>query len=118
MPTPTTATRALCKAEGGGIACHFGGDPGNYDVSFRLGGAAAGKTEVQAETKREMLAEVDTTAGQTELYSMKVNVREPQGQPDWSAASPGTPGLDLFFIGPYLPARDSARESPKRIKIP
>jgi lysophospholipase L1-like esterase len=111
MPTPTTATRALCKAEGGGIACHFGGDPGNYDVSFRLGGAAAGKTEVQAETKREMLAEVDTAAGQTVLYSMKVNVRQPQGQPDWSAASPGTPGLDLSFIGPS-PQLDSIAYAP------
>jgi lysophospholipase L1-like esterase len=111
MPTPTTATRALCKPEGGGIACHFGGDPGNYDVSFKLGGTAAGKTEVQAETKREMLAEVDTTAGQTELYSMKVNVRQPQGQPDWSAASPGTPGLDLSFIGPS-PQLDSIAYAP------
>ena len=111
MPTPTTATRALCKPESGGIACHFGGDPGNYDVAFKLGGTAAGKTEVQAETKREMLAEVDTTAGQTELYSMKVNVREPQGQPDWSAASPGTPGLDLFFIGPS-PQLDSIAYAP------
>jgi lysophospholipase L1-like esterase len=102
MPTPSTATAATCKSDAtaGGIACHFGGNPGNYDVSFVLGGTAAGKTEVQAETLREMLAEVDTAAGVTSSFSMKVNVRQPQGQPDWPQASDGTSGLDMFFKGP------------------
>jgi len=101
-PTPSTMTRQMCQpdATSGGIACHFGGNPGNYDVSFTLGGAAAGKTVVQAERVREMLAEVDTAAGQMPLYSMSVNVRQPEGQPDWAMAADGTPGLDMYFIGP------------------
>ncbi len=99
-PMPSTTTRQMCQPEGGGIACHFGGNPGNYDVSFALGGAAAGKTVVQTERLREMLAEVDTTAGQTATYSMSINVRQPEGQPDWAMASDGTPGLDMYFNGP------------------
>jgi lysophospholipase L1-like esterase len=99
-PMPSTTTRQMCQPEGGGIACHFGGTPGNYDVSFALGGAAAGKTVVQTERLREMLAEVDTTAGQTATYSMSINVRQPEGQPDWAMASDGTPGLDMYFNGP------------------
>ncbi|MGA2451507.1 MAG: GDSL-type esterase/lipase family protein [Polyangiaceae bacterium] len=100
--TPDTTTRAKCEANtgtGGGIACHFGGDAGNYDVSFVLGGATAGNTEVQAETSREMLAATATAAAQTLPFSMTVNVRQPQGQPDWSTASNGTPGLDMYFLG-------------------
>jgi lysophospholipase L1-like esterase len=99
-PTPSTTTRQTCQPEDGGIACHFGGNPGNYDVSFNLGGAAAGKTVVQAERLREMLAEVDNPAGQTAQYSMTVNVRQPEGQPDWAMASDGIPGLDMYFNGP------------------
>lgn len=99
-PTPSTTTRQICQPEDGGIACHFGGNPGNYDVSFALGGATAGKTVVQAERLREMLAEVDTAASQTATYSMSVNVRQPEGQPDWAMASDGIPGLDMYFNGP------------------
>ena len=99
-PTPSTTTRQMCQPGDGGIDCHFGGNPGNYDVSFALGGSAAGKTVVQAERLREMLAEADTAAGQTATYSMSVNVRQPEGQPDWSMASDGTPGLDMYFNGP------------------
>ncbi len=99
-PTPSTTTRQMCQPEDGGIACHFGGNPGNYDVSFALGGAVAGKTVVQAERLREMLAEVDTAAGQTAPYAMSVNVRQPEGQPDWAMASDGIAGLDMYFNGP------------------
>ena len=100
--TPDTATRAKCETNtgtGGGLACHFGGNPGNYDVSFVLGGTAAGNTEVQAETSREMLAATATSANQTLPFSMTVNVRQPQGQPHWSTAAAGTPGLDMYFLG-------------------
>jgi lysophospholipase L1-like esterase len=99
-PMPSTTTKQMCEPDGGAIACHFGGNPGNYDVSFVLGGAAAGKTVVQAERLREMLAEVDTAAGQTATYSMSINVRQPEGQPDWPMAADGTPGLDMYFNGP------------------
>jgi lysophospholipase L1-like esterase len=125
-PTPDTTTRAVCTNDTTttptSIACHFGGNPGNYDVSFYLGGTAAGQTEVQAEHLREMLAApvsavgdpvapIVTTAGQKLLYSMTVNVRQPEGQPDWSEASDGIPGLDMYFIGP-APVLDSIAYAP------
>jgi lysophospholipase L1-like esterase len=122
-PTPDTATRAKCTGSGSaGISCHFGGNPGNYDVSFNLGGDAAGNTIVQAEHLREMLAApfstvgaavagIPTTAGQKLRYSMSVNVRQPEGQPEWSQASNGTPGLDMYFIG-SAPQLDSIAYAP------
>jgi lysophospholipase L1-like esterase len=101
-------------ATSGEIACHLGGSPGNYDVTFILGGAAAAKTEVQTEALREVLPEVDTSAGQTLRYSFTINVRQPEGQPI-QAVSAGTPGLDMYFLGPaalldgigYAPATKS-----------
>jgi hypothetical protein len=104
-------TRAKCAADASGISCHFGGAPGNYDVSFYLGGAAAGKTEVQAEKLREMLAPVDTAAGQKVRYSMTINVRMPEGQPDWMGATNGTDGLDIYFKG-SAPQLDSIAYAP------
>ena len=120
-PTPDTTTRAKCTSISNGLACHFGGNPGNYDVSFNLGGTAAGQTQVQAETWREMLAapvtvagtpvaSIATTAGQKLLYSMTVNVRQPEGQPDWTVTD-GTPGLDMYFIG-SAPQLDSIAYAP------
>jgi lysophospholipase L1-like esterase len=99
-PQPTAAARALCTTDATTkeISCHFGGAPGNYDVTFVLGGAAAGKTEVQTETLREVLAEVATSVGQTARYSFTLNVREPEGQPV-EAVSAGTPGFDMYFLG-------------------
>jgi lysophospholipase L1-like esterase len=122
-PTPDTATRAKCTGSGSaGITCHFGGSIGNYDVSFNLGGTAAGQTIVQAEHLREMLAAqvtvagtavapIATTAGQKAPFSMTVNVRNPEGQPEWSQASNGTLGLDMYFIGAN-PQLDSIAYAP------
>ena len=122
-PTPDTATRAKCTGSGSaGIACHFGGNPGNYDVSFNIGGTAAGQTEVQAEHLREMLAApfstvgaalapIVTAAGEKQRFSMTVNVRTPEGQPEWSQASNGTAGLDVYFVGPS-PQLDSIAYAP------
>jgi lysophospholipase L1-like esterase len=121
-PTPDATTRAKCTSGTTGITCHFGGNPGNYDVSFYVGGTAAGQTIVQAEHLREMLAApvttagtpvapIVTTAGQKVRYSMTVNVRQPEGQPEWSQASNGTPGLDMYFIGP-TPQLDSIAYAP------
>jgi lysophospholipase L1-like esterase len=121
-PTPDATTRAKCTSGSTGITCHFGGNPGNYDVSFFLGGTAAGQTIVQAEHLRELLAApvttagtavgpIATTAGQKVRYSMSVNVRQPEGQPEWSGASNGTPGLDVYFIGPS-PQLDSIAYAP------
>jgi lysophospholipase L1-like esterase len=99
-PEPTAAARALCTTDTTSkeISCHFGGSPGNYDVTFVLGGAAAGTTEVQTETLREVLADVGTSAGQTARFAFTINVREPEGQPVEAVAA-GTPGLDMYFLG-------------------
>jgi len=96
-PNPTTTTRALCTGTDP-IACHFGGAPGNYDVTVVLGGAAAGNTLVQVETLRTMLAPVATGAGQTARFTFTVNVRQPEGQPVEPVPA-GTPGLDVYFLG-------------------
>jgi lysophospholipase L1-like esterase len=96
-PTPTVATRMLCTGVDP-IACHFGGQPGNYDVTVLLGGAAAGNTVVQAERDRAMLAPIATAAGQTLRFTFTVNVREPEGEPIQPVPS-GTPGLDVYFLG-------------------
>jgi len=77
---------------------------------------------VQAEHLREMLAApvtvagtpvaaLATPAGQKVRYSMSVNVRQPEGQPEWSQASNGTAGLDMYFIGPS-PQLDSIAFTP------
>jgi lysophospholipase L1-like esterase len=96
-PNPDTATRMSCTGTDP-ITCHFGGQPGNYAVTVVLGGAAAGQTIVQAETLRTMLGAVPTTAGQTQRFTFSVNVRQPEGQPI-EAVPPGTPGLDVYFLG-------------------
>jgi lysophospholipase L1-like esterase len=117
-PEPTAAARALCTTDATSkeVSCHFGGSPGNYDVTFVLGGAASGKTEVQTETLREVLAEVDTSAGQTSRYSFTINVREPEGQPIQDVSA-GTPGFDMYFLGsePLLDAIGYATASNPKV---
>jgi lysophospholipase L1-like esterase len=96
-PNPDPAARMICTGTDP-IACHFGGQPGNYDVTVVLGGATAGNTIVQAETLRAMLGATITAAGATQRFSFTVNVRQPEGQPIENV-DPGTPGLDLYFLG-------------------
>ena len=96
-PNPEVSTRMICTGTDP-IQCHFGGAPGNYDVTVVLGGAAAGNTIVQAERFRTMLGPVATAAGQTRRYSFTVNVRQPEGEPI-QAVPTGTPGLDVYFLG-------------------
>ena len=96
-PEPDPATRAICTGTDP-IACHFGGQPGNYDVTVVLGGAAAGNTIIQAEALRAMLGATITAAGATQRFSFTVNVRQPEGEPIQGVPA-GTPGLDLYFRG-------------------
>jgi lysophospholipase L1-like esterase len=80
------------------IACHFGGNPGNYEVTVELGGSSAADTSVMAEFSREMLPPVATSANEKPHYTMTVNVRHPEGQPVADLGNPAS-GLDLYFWG-------------------
>jgi lysophospholipase L1-like esterase len=96
----SAALLTQCKSTNANeIACHFGGDPGNYRVSVALGGKAAGDMYVEAESYRRMLGPVTTMAGQTQGFSFVVNVRKPEGQPIQNGANDGTPGLDVYVRG-------------------
>jgi lysophospholipase L1-like esterase len=106
----------LCPGGGPGpdcFECLFGGttynttdvanaqglqEAGNYAVTVDIGGAAAGQTQLDAETNRIMLASTSTTAGQSLSYQFMVNVRAKEGQPQEDVAA-GYPGLDLYFSG-------------------
>jgi lysophospholipase L1-like esterase len=88
-------------AECGGddvVDCVFGGEPGHYDVSLVLGGDAAASTRVLAESRRFMVDETATAAGETHCVSFSVNVRDPEGQPIQDVSA-GTPGLNLRLDG-------------------
>jgi hypothetical protein len=100
-----TGSGGLEGGAGGGIAhctgtapvvCHFDVEPGDYEVTALLGGAAEGSTAVTAETRRAVLPETATGAGEYARRSFTVNVRTPEGEP---TGATGTPGLDLYFGG-------------------
>jgi len=99
---PACASNQLSKCSGEPLACHFGGDPGNYEVTVELGAADAGQTEVEAEYFRRMLTQ-STSAGQTKRFSFLTNVRVYEGEPlrpdQDSATSKGIAGLDVYFRG-------------------
>lgn len=101
MPQVTPcATSVLSKCTGTPLACHFGGDPGNYEVTVQLSGA--GKTEVEAEYYRRMLTQT-TVAGDAKWFSFVTNVRVYEGEPlrpdQDGTTSKGIPGLDIYFRG-------------------
>ncbi|OKJ93488.1 carbohydrate esterase [Streptomyces sp. CB03234] len=90
------------------VVCHFDVPPGTYDVTVTLGGDRAAATSVTAETRRAMLPETATAAGQYTRRAFTVDVRTPEGEPTGPA---GTPGLDLAFGGP-APALSAIRVTP------
>ncbi|SEB93730.1 rhamnogalacturonan acetylesterase [Streptomyces sp. TLI_105] len=92
----------------GTLACHFDVAPGTYDVTVTLGGRAAGATAVTGETRRALLAETATGAGERLRRSFTVDVREPEGEPTGAA---GSPGLDLV-LGGSAPRVTSLRITP------
>jgi len=99
---PACTTNQLSKCSGDPLSCHFGGDPGNYEVTVELGGTKAGETEVEAEYFRRMLTQ-STSAGQSKRFSFVTNVRVYEGEPlrpdQDTATSKGIAGLDVYFRG-------------------
>ncbi|WP_328493211.1 rhamnogalacturonan acetylesterase [Streptomyces sp. NBC_00414] len=89
-------------------ACHFDVPPGTYDVRVRLGGEAAASTGISGETRRTLLAETPTGAGELVTRSFTVNVRTPEGEP---TGPDGTAGLDLA-VGGSAPALAGIRVTP------
>jgi lysophospholipase L1-like esterase len=91
------AESQLSQCTGTPLACHFGGEPGNYEVTVQL---AAGQNEVEAEYYRRMLtAKLSGDA----WFSFVTNVRIYEGEPlrpdQDSATSKGISGLDVYFRG-------------------
>ncbi|WP_369274165.1 rhamnogalacturonan acetylesterase [Streptomyces sp. R11] len=103
---PARAADANCTA----TACHFDVPPGTYDVKVLLGGEAASSTSITGETRRSLLPETATEAGERVARSFTVNVRTPEGEPTGPA---GTPGLDLQLGGP-APALADIKVTPAR----
>ncbi|WP_405823576.1 rhamnogalacturonan acetylesterase [Streptomyces sp. NBC_01390] len=109
---PATAherpSRALGLANCTATACHFDIAPGTYDVRVLLGGETAASTAVTGETRRALLPETATAAGEHVARSFTVNVRTPEGEP---TGPEGTPGLDLV-LGGSAPALADIRVTP------
>ncbi|RYZ08148.1 MAG: hypothetical protein EOO73_08785 [Myxococcales bacterium] len=97
MPACATNERARCSGSSP-ITCDFGGAPGDYLVTVELGGPAASKTFIEAETSRRVLGNVELGAGETRRLAFGVNVREPEGQPVQDVPK-GKPGLQLYLRG-------------------
>jgi len=66
---------------------------GNYKVTVTLGGAADSSTTVKAESRRLMLEQIHTAAGQSQTESFTVNVRRPE------ISTGGVVGLDTREAG-------------------
>ncbi|MET7699525.1 MULTISPECIES: rhamnogalacturonan acetylesterase [unclassified Streptomyces] len=92
------------------VTCHFDVAPGTYDVKVLLGGDSAAATGISGETRRALLPETATAAGEYAARSFTVNVRTPEGEP---TGADGTPGLDLV-IGGSAPALAGIRVTPAR----
>jgi lysophospholipase L1-like esterase len=92
------AVSQLSKCTGMPLACHFGGEPGNYEVTVQLG--APSETEVDAECHRRMLTQSTVASS---WFSFVTNVRVYEGEPlrpdQDGKTSKGTPGLDIYFGG-------------------
>ncbi|MEU1041484.1 rhamnogalacturonan acetylesterase [Streptomyces sp. NPDC005907] len=91
-------------------ACHFDVAPGTYEVKVLLGGDAPASTSVRGETRRSLLPETATAAGERVARSFTVNVRTPEGEP---TGPEGSAGLDLA-LGGAAPALADIRVTPAR----
>lgn len=108
LPAQAAAPRSPgnCTA----TACHFDVPPGTYDVKVLLGGEGAARTAIVGESRRALLPETATAAGERVARSFTVNVRTPEGEP---TGPDGTPGLDLTIGGP-APALAGIEVTPAR----
>ncbi|WP_127792122.1 rhamnogalacturonan acetylesterase [Agromyces sp. LHK192] len=82
------------------ITCTFPDlTPGHYNVAVVLGADdAAASTNVYAESRRLMIDETRTAAGEHIARAFTVNVRDPEGQQN-AFNGRGNPGLTLAFAG-------------------
>lgn len=87
---PSRAPRALGIDNCTATACHFDVAPGTYDVRVLLGGEAAASTAVTGETRRALLPETATAAGEHVARSFTVNVRTPEGEPTGAEGTPAS----------------------------
>lgn len=101
VPSPASASERGVPGTCAGtapIVCYYDVPPGNYQVSVVLGDRTeAAVTGVRAEARRMMLAEAVTEPGRFVRRELRVNVREPEGEP--TLPDLGTPGLTLTFTG-------------------
>lgn len=74
---PTQQTKAGCASDAP-FFISFPAADGNYRVSVELGGDAGSKTTIRAESRRLMLEQEVTNAGQHKTESFVVNVRTPK----------------------------------------
>jgi lysophospholipase L1-like esterase len=95
----TGSVAAQCTRAGNEVACHLGGNPGNYQVTVTLGGERASSSYVEVEMYRRVLGETTLAAGQTVSASFVVNVRQPEGQPIQNGSNEGRSGLDVYVRG-------------------
>ncbi|MDT0615659.1 rhamnogalacturonan acetylesterase [Streptomyces lancefieldiae] len=112
LATGTTAQAAAPRPPGNctANACHFDVPAGTYDVKVLLGGDGAARTAISGESRRSLLPETATAAGERVARSFTVDVRTPEGEP---TGPDGTPGLDLT-IGGSAPALAGVTVTPAR----
>ena len=77
VAAPAKRTKSGCVGETA-FFVSFPATDGNYRVTVELGGEAAAKTTVRAESRRLMVEQLATKAGQRIVESFIVNVRIPQ----------------------------------------
>lgn len=79
------------------VACHFGGDPGHYEVTLEFDAAPASDVYVEVESHRRLASSL-VALEDPWRFGFLANVRQPEGQPVQDV-SPGSPGLDVYVYG-------------------
>ena len=74
---PSKQTKAGCESDAP-FFVSFPATDGNYRITVELGGESAAKTTVRAESRRLMIEQEETKAGQHRTETFVVNVRTPK----------------------------------------